>query len=109
MLPLAVRMATRISSRSLIASNTMISSSRVRRFCAFTGGRSKVTVAMPSATSRRNCSRSIVSKALARRLLLHHRNAVHGEDVVDRGVVHVAQARDRPDARHVDIAVHDKG
>src|SRR5262249_41065071 len=35
---------------------------------------------------------------------LAHRHAVHGEDVVDRGVVHVAEAGERPDARHVDVA-----
>src|ERR1700754_2302613 len=101
MLPVAVRMATRISSRSLIASNTMISSSRVRAFCAFTGGRSKVTVAMPSATSTRNWVRSMACSEPA----LPHRHPVHGENIVDRGVIHVAETGDRPDARHVYIAV----
>ena len=40
---------------------------------------------------------------------MRHRNAVHGEDVVDRGVVHVAETGDRPDARHVDVAVDNHG
>src|SRR5436309_7495779 len=55
-LPAAVRITTRTSSRALISSNTRISSSRARLFCALTGGRSIVTVAMWSATSRRTVS-----------------------------------------------------
>ncbi len=46
MSPVPVRIATRTSSRSLIESNTHVSSVRNAAFCALTGGRSITTVAM---------------------------------------------------------------